>query len=157
VAASVNEGSGPRHGPVAFLLASLRAVSVYRPRDVLVAIDDGPPFPLRLLALFVCNGEYCGGGMRPGRGARIDDGLLRVLEVSAMHPARVVANLHRLYTGRVEGIRGVRAYDARRVEVIGPADVLVDADGEQPGTLPARFVVHPGALRVVRGAGPGAG
>ena len=49
----------------------------------------------------------------PGRGARIDDGRLRVVTVEAMHPARVLMNLHRLYTGRVEGVRGVHVHQAQ--------------------------------------------
>ncbi len=90
--------------------------------------------------------------MRPGRGARIDDGRLRVVMVEAMHPARVLMNLHHLYTGRVEGVRGVHVHQATRVDVRA-ADVLVDCDGEQPGTTPARFTVRPRALRVIVGAG----
>jgi diacylglycerol kinase (ATP) len=151
VAASVNRWSRRRHGLLAFLTASLAAVARYRPAEVSVSLDGREADRLRLLALFVCNGEYCGGGMRPGRGARIDDGLLRVLTVEAMHPARVLANLHRLYTGRVEGVRGVRVQDARRVEVHGPPGVLVDCDGEQPGTAAASFAVRPSAVRVVVG------
>jgi diacylglycerol kinase (ATP) len=112
-------------------------------------VDGGPASSVRLLALFVCNGRYFGGGMQPGRGSAPDDGLLRVVEVSAMPRARILARLHRLYSGRLEGVEGVRVFDAQRVEVCGPPEVLVEADGEQPGTLPARFTVIPNALRVV--------
>ncbi len=150
VAASVNRWSGRRHGFLAFLLASLAAVARYRPAGVEISVDGVEAAALRLLALFVCNGEYCGGGMRPGRGARIDDGRLRVVTVEAMHPARVVMNLHRLYTGHVEGVRGVHVQQATRVDVRA-AGVLVDCDGEQPGTTPASFTVRPRALRVIVG------
>ena len=149
VAASVNRWAARRHGFLAFLAASLAAVGRYHPRRVELSIDGGEASRLRLLALFVCNGEYCGGGMRPGRGARIDDGCLRVVTVAAMHPAMVLFNLGRLYTGRVEGVRGVRVHQARRVEVRTDDRVLVDCDGEQPGVAPATFVVRPAALRVI--------
>jgi diacylglycerol kinase (ATP) len=151
VAASVNRWTGRRHGFLAFLAAALAAVARYRPVEVTLSIDGADPARLSLLALFVCNGEYCGGGMRPGRGARIDDGRLRVVTVEAMHPARVLANLRRLYNGRVEGVRGVHVGDASRVEVLATSPVLVDCDGELPGTSPARFVVRPAALRVAVG------
>jgi diacylglycerol kinase (ATP) len=151
VAASVNRWAGRRHGFLAFLAASLVAVARYRPANVDLSIDGAGAARLRLLALFVCNGEYCGGGMRPGRDARIDDGRLRVVTVAAMHPARVLANIHHLYSGRVEGVRGVRVDEARRVDVRTTDRVLVDCDGEQPGTAPATFVLRPGALRVVVG------
>lgn len=155
VAASVNRRAGRRHGFLAFLAAALSAVARYRPDEVLLTLDEGEAARRRLLALFVCNGEYCGGGMRPGRGARIDDGLMKVVVVEAMHPARVLVNLPRLYSGRVEGVRGVRVSTARRVQVAAESRVLVDCDGEQPGSAPASFVVRPAALRVVVGPGFG--
>jgi diacylglycerol kinase family enzyme len=37
----------------------------------------------------------------------------------------------------------------RRVEVSSAEQVRVDADGEQPGVLPAVFEVVPGALEVI--------
>jgi diacylglycerol kinase family enzyme len=155
VAAGVNRWAGRRHGFLAFLAASLTAVARYRPAEVCLSIDGAEDDRLGLLAMFVCNGEYCGGGMRPGRGARIDDGRLRVVTVEAMHPVRVLANLHHLYTGRLEGVRGVRVHDSRRVDVRGPSHVLVDCDGEQPGRAPAVFQVRPAALPVVVGRRPG--
>jgi len=145
----VNGSRRRRPAVLAFLSAALAALSAYRPQETTVAIDGGPPSSCRLLALFVCNGRYFGGGMQPGRAARIDDGLLRVVEVSAMSRARILTRLHRLYTGRLEGVEGVRVTNGRCVEVCGSPDVLVEADGEQPGTLPARFTVLPGALRVI--------
>jgi diacylglycerol kinase family enzyme len=92
--------------------------------------------------------------MRAGRGALVDDGVLRVVEVNEVEPWRAVAQLYRLYTGWLEGVRGVRVYDARSVAVSSPERVRVDCDGEQPGQLPATYTVRPGVLRVR--VGPGA-
>jgi len=149
VAARVNGARWPRHGLLAFLMATLRGVLAYRPRQVAVSLDGEPAAPTRILALFVCNGQYCGGGMRPGLSARIDDGVLRVVEVGALPLACVLVNLPKLYSGEVEGVKGVRVRDARRVEVSSDQQVLVDCDGEQPGRLPASYEVRPGALRLV--------
>jgi diacylglycerol kinase (ATP) len=145
----VNTSARTRRGAPGFLSAALATLVRYRPCEVTVSVDGGPARGTRLLALFVCNGRYFGGGMQPGRGAEPDDGLLRVVEVSAMPRVRVLAQLHRLYSGRLEGVDGVRVFDARQVEVCGPPEVLLEADGEQPGTLPARFTVIPRALRLV--------
>ncbi len=87
--------------------------------------------------------------MRPGLRARLDDGVLRVVEVGALPLARVLVNLPKLYSGEVEGVEGVRVRDARRIEVSSDQPVLVDCDGEQPGRLPAIYEVRPGALRLV--------
>jgi len=151
VAAQVNAARWPRHGLLAFLIATLRGVLAYRPRQVTVSLDGGPAVSTRILALFVCNGQYCGGGMRPGLTARLDDGVLRVVEVGALPLARVLVNLPKLYSGEVEGVEGVRVRDARRIEVGSDQQVLVDCDGEQPGRLPATYEVRPGALRLVAG------
>lgn len=151
VSARVNRPGGPRHGFLAFLLATLGAVVAHRPREVTISVDDGPPRRARLIVLFVCNGQYCGGGMRPGRDARPDDGLLKVVEVGAMAVARIFTKLPRLYSGRVEGVPGVRVHQARKVEINSPEVALVDCDGEQPGRLPASYTVRPAALRVVVG------
>jgi len=152
VAAHVNAARWPRHGLLAFLIATLRGVVGYRPRAVTLSVDGGPPRATRLLALFVCNGEYCGGGMRPGLGARLDDGVLRVVEVGAMPLARILVNLRRLYSGKVEGVRGVLVHQARRIDVTPTDPALVDCDGEQPGRLPASYTIHPGALQLVAGS-----
>ena len=149
VAARVNAARWPRHGLLAFLIATLRGVAAFRPREVRVSLDGEPAVSTPILALFVCNGQYCGGGMRPGLRARLDDGVLKVVEVGALPLARVLVNLPRLYSGEVEGVRGVRVRNARRVEVASAQPVLVDCDGEQPGRLPATYEVRPGALRLV--------
>ena len=156
VAAQVNAARWPRHGLLAFLIATLRGVAGYRPRSVTISVDGGPPRATRLLALFVCNGEYCGGGMRPGLGARLDDGVLRVVEVGAMPLPKILVKLRRLYSGHVEGVKGVLVHQARRVDVAPVDPVLVDCDGEQPGRLPARYVVRPRSLRLVTGEHPAA-
>jgi diacylglycerol kinase family enzyme len=136
VASRVNRAGRPQHGFLAFLVASLHAAAAYRPRAVEIAVGGELPRRVMLKALFVCNGQYCGGGMRIGRGAIVNDGVMR------------------LYTGRVEGVAGVRVYNATTLRVTSEQAVLADCDGEQPGVLPATYTVRPGALaiRVGRGA-----
>jgi len=153
VAAQVNTARWPRHGLLAFLIATLRGVAAYRPRAVTISIDRGAPRSTRLLALFVCNGQYCGGGMRPGLGARMDDGALKVVEIGAMPLARILVNLPRLYSGQLERVRGVLVHQARTVEVISSEASPVDCDGEQPGQLPATYTIRPAVLRLIASGG----
>ncbi len=51
-----------------------------------------------------------------------------------------------LYRGTHLGGSRVTFVRARRVEAEADGEVLIDADGEQPGRLPAAFQVLPGAL-----------
>ncbi|MFB3852769.1 MAG: diacylglycerol kinase family protein [Vicinamibacterales bacterium] len=151
VTKQVNAARFPRHGLAKFFIATARAALAYRPREIQVEVDGLAPRTTRLLGLFVCNGEYCGGGMRPGKGARLDDGTLRVVEIADIPLSRILRHGYKLYTGRLEGIPGVSVYDASSLRVRGPSEILVDCDGEQPGTLPATYSVVRRALRVVGG------
>jgi diacylglycerol kinase family enzyme len=63
----------------------------------------------------------------------------------------------KIYDGRHVELGKTRTLRARTVELepLGEAPVLVEADGELPGRLPARLTVLPGAL-TLRGDGRGA-
>jgi diacylglycerol kinase family enzyme len=56
----------------------------------------------------------------------------------------------KLYDGRHVALPRTEVVRARELEVepLGEAPMTLDLDGEQPGRLPARFTVIPGALRV---------
>jgi YegS/Rv2252/BmrU family lipid kinase len=135
-------------GALGYAAASAMTTLTYRWPQVEIRTDDGAPRLVTLNMLFACNGEYCGGGMRVGRGASLDDGLLLVVEASGIGRRRTMLEWPRLYGGRLERVRGVRVIAARRVEVRSEEDVLVDCDGEVVGRLPAVYEVLPGAVTV---------
>lgn len=127
--------------------AALTALD-YRWPLVDVVFDESPARRVRLNLLFVCNGEYCGGGMRVGQGARPDDGELLVVEAAGVGRLRAMLQWPQLYLGGLHRVSGVSVGPARGLAVEGPASVLVDADGELVGRLPATYRVVPGALDV---------
>ncbi len=127
--------------------AALTALD-YRWPTVEVAFDKSPARHVRLNLLFVCNGEYCGGGMRVAEGASPDDGELLVVEAGGVGRLRAVLQWPELYFGGLHRVRGVRVNRAREVVVTGPGDVLVDADGELLGRLPVAYRIVPDALDV---------
>jgi YegS/Rv2252/BmrU family lipid kinase len=135
-------------GALGYAAASVMTTLTYRWPQVEIRTDDGAPHVATLNMLFACNGEYCGGGMRVGRGSKLDDGLLLVVEASGVGRLRTILEWPRLYGGRLEHVRGVRVTPARRVEVRSEEDVLVDCDGEVIGRLPATYEIVPGALTV---------
>jgi YegS/Rv2252/BmrU family lipid kinase len=135
-------------GALGYAAASAMTTLTYRWPQVEIRTDDGAPRLVTLNMLFACNGEYCGGGMHVGRGSRLDDGLLLVVEASGIGRLRTMLEWPRLYGGRLERVRGVRVIAARSVEVRSEEDVLVDCDGEVIGRLPAIYEVVPGAITV---------
>lgn len=78
------------------------------------------------------------------------DGLLDLVVVQHGPPWTRVTGLRRLYNGTVLDDPAVWWRRVRSVTVSADrSDFRVDMDGEQPGTLPARFEVIPGALRIL--------
>ncbi|HET9554710.1 MAG TPA: diacylglycerol kinase family protein [Anaeromyxobacteraceae bacterium] len=155
VAGAVNRSSKLLGGPLAFKLAAARSLLGWRDQRVRWRADGGPWIEQPVTALAVCNGRYFGGGMMVAPGALLDDGLLDVTIWSGFGLADFVRLQPKLYDGRHVELPSVRTLRARTVELepVGDAEVLLEVDGEQPGRLPARLTVLPGAL-ALRGLGP---
>jgi diacylglycerol kinase (ATP) len=135
-------------GSLGYATAAALTAFTCRWPQVEIRADDAEPKTITLTMLFVCNGEYCGGGMRVGRGARLDDGSFHVVEAAGISRLRTILEWPRLYRGRLEHVAGVRVTPGRRLDLSSRDDVLVDCDGEVCGRLPATYAIVPGALDV---------
>ncbi len=132
-----------------FMVASARALLDWRDQAVRWRVDGGPWREDRITAVSVCNGRFFGGGMMVAPAALMDDGLFDVTVWQGFHLRDFVLKRSMLYDGqhvRLPNTRTLRAA-VLEAEPLDPAPVLLDVDGEQPGMLPARFVILPGALR----------
>jgi len=154
VSRMVNHGLRFPSGKAAFLLASARALLTWRDQPVRWRVDGGPWHEERLTALSVCNGRYFGGGMKVAPDARMDDGLFDVVVWEGLGITDLVIKRPMLYDGTHVRLPNTRVLRARAVEAepMDGAQVHLDVDGENPGTLPARFSILPGALRIRVGA-----
>ena len=154
----VNRGVGVAfgHGKLAFMLASAKALLGWRDQPVRWRADGGPWTEGKVTALSVCNGRFFGGGMQVAPDARLDDGLFDVVVWSGLGLADFVTKKRMLYDGTHLALPNTRVLRATTLEAepVEGAPVLLDVDGEQPGTLPARFTMRPGALRVRVRGGP---
>jgi len=150
----VNRSSKLLGGRLTFKLASARALLGWRDQRVRWRADEGPWVESSVTAFSVCNARYFGGGMMVAPAALVDDGLLDVTIWSGFGLLDFVLKQPQIYDGRHVQLAKTRTLRARTVEVepLGDGPVLLEADGEQPGRLPARFTVLPGAL-VLRGGG----
>jgi YegS/Rv2252/BmrU family lipid kinase len=148
VARNVNAGIKVLGGPIAFKLASARALLGWRDQSVRWRVDGGPWTEDQVTALSVCNGRYFGGGIMVAPGAQFDDGLFDVTIWKGYNVVDFVVQQPKLYDGRhlqLPKTRVLRGHDIE-VEPLHGAPVLLEVDGEQPGMLPARFTVLPRAL-----------
>jgi len=150
----VNRSGKVLGGRLAFKLASIRSLVGWRDQRVRWRADGGEWQVEPVTAFAVCNARYFGGGMMVAPAAALDDGLLDVTIWSGYGLADFALHQRKIYDGRHVQLPGTRTLRARTVELepVDAAPVLLEVDGEQPGRLPARFTVLPGAL-TLRGQG----
>jgi YegS/Rv2252/BmrU family lipid kinase len=146
----VNQSSKALGGTASFMVGLGKALVGYRPEAVRISVDGQPFYEGPLVTCAVANGRYFGGGMHFAPKAAIDDGMFDVV-AQVKTGLREVVSIADLYSGKLIDWPSVRSGRGRSVEaeaLKNGARVLLDVDGEQPGTLPARFRVLPAALRL---------
>lgn len=144
----VNRTSKVFGGTVSFMLGSLKALTKYQDARVRVSFDGGPEEALTVTTLSVCNGRYFGGGMKVSPEADVSDGLFDVTVWTGYTLSDFVIRSKGVYSGAHVNWKGTRTLRAKTVYATSDEKVLIDCDGEQPGRLPARFTMLPGAIRL---------
>lgn len=145
--------SGPKWlgGKAAFLLATARALLVYRNAPVRVKVDGQIWLEAPVFNVAVANGRFFGGGMMIAPNADPSDGLFDVVALHDMSKPRAASLVQHIYKGSHLGLDGVKVTRGRLIEaepLAARTEVLVDMDGETPGVLPLRAEVVPAALSV---------
>ncbi len=145
-------------GRVSFAVGTVRAVLRYGQPPVRLRVDGDAIHEGPLTLATAANGRWFGGGMHVAPRARPDDGLLDVVVVPAYSRLRLLRELPRIYAGTHLDVAGVALRQGRVLEAEPVAEgpeaepIWIELDGEALGTLPARFEVRPGAVRLVGGA-----
>jgi YegS/Rv2252/BmrU family lipid kinase len=137
-------------GPVNYAVSTLQEIADPQPFNVRVSFDGGEPHVIRSIALCIANARYFGGGMMIAPEARLNDGLLDVVNIGDLGTARILLNSYTLYRGTHLGLSEVGSTLARRiyVEASDGSEIHIETDGELPGRLPAIYEIIPGALKV---------
>ena len=145
---AVNSSSKVLGGKVSFFLASVKTLIGWRDQSVRIRADGGAEESLRITTLAVANAQYFGGGMRVAPEANPSDGLFDVTVWSGYGLTDFALKARSVYDGSHVRWKGTRTFRCKALEASSDEEVLLDVDGEQPGRLPARFEVLPGALRL---------
>jgi diacylglycerol kinase (ATP) len=138
-------------GKASFAVSALKEMLEIEPVAVRIRIDDGPEKTIQTINFCVANSRYFGGGMKIAPDAKINDGLLDVVNVGDMSTMNLLLNAYSVYRGTHLKIDEVKSTLAKRVEIsaVDPSqEIILETDGEMPGKLPAKYKVVPGALRV---------
>ena len=83
--------------------------------------------------------------------AKINDGLLDVVNIGDIGTAKILLNAMSIYRGTHQRLPEVKGTTARTIEMSSAepfGTVLLETDGELPGKLPARYEIVPNALYV---------
>jgi len=133
-----------------YIAALLKTLSRYSPAAFTIQVDD-ERMEMDAMLLEVGSGRWTGGGMKVLPNAVMNDGLLDVCIVEALSKAAFLRAFPRVFLGSHTTHPKVRMRTGTRVQVEADRRVLVYADGELVGPLPAIFEVRPAALPVVVG------
>ncbi|MCA9542241.1 MAG: diacylglycerol kinase family lipid kinase [Myxococcales bacterium] len=158
---AVNHTTKALGGKASFLIGTVRGTLRYKKKRVRITLDPGAAneqtLVLRLYNGVIANARFFGGGMKVAPGAMMNDGRFDVVVMGDLSLLTLMAKTGSVYRGEHLSVDGIDLYHARevRAEPAEPGEeVLIDMDGEQPGRLPARWRLMPGALRLC--VGPGA-
>lgn len=138
-------------GTAKFAISAFQEVLDLEPVLLRVRVDDGEERGLQTIAFCIANSRYFGGGMMIAPEAKINDGYLDVVNIGDLSTAKILVNALSLYRGTHNKLDEVKTTTARKIEIRSSdpsIEVLLDADGELPGKLPAVYEVVPAALRV---------
>jgi diacylglycerol kinase (ATP) len=133
-----------------YVAALLKTLSRFSPAAFTIQVDD-ERMELDAMLVEVGSGRWTGGGMRVLPNAVMNDGLLDVCIVEALSKPAFLRAFPRVFSGSHTTHPKVRMRTGSRVQVEANRRVLVYADGELIGPLPAIFEIRPGALPVVVG------
>lgn len=132
-----------------YLAGLLSALLFYKNKAVTLLID-GEASEEKVCTVLLSNGKYGGGGMFAAPEADISDGLLDVLIIGDLSKPDLLWSLPRVYRGTHLTHPKVTLKKAREIEIRSDDSVVLQADGELLGGLPACFHVLPSLLNVVR-------
>ena len=111
------------------------------------ACPDGRLWEANCIA--VCNGQYFGSGVRVAREADLSDGKLQMVIVHDHSPIGFLKGVNQIKADDKNLPEGISKEKSAWIEITcnhPNREVLIEADGEFAGRLPARFEVLPGAF-----------
>ncbi|MEP6704870.1 MAG: diacylglycerol kinase family protein, partial [Acidobacteriota bacterium] len=86
-------------GRASFALSTLQEVIALGATSVSVKIDDKEERTLQTVNFCVANARFFGGGMKIAPDAKINDGLLDVINIGDIRTAKIILNAYTLYRG----------------------------------------------------------
>lgn len=125
-------------GFATYLFSSVISIASYKSKEVRITAQQSV-LEERVTSVFVANGKFLGGGMNISPNSIVDDGLFDVVVLQELSKWELIALAPRLYSGKILSLPGIKYFRTPELTVESDEDVLVNLDGEQPGTTPVEF------------------
>ncbi len=134
-----------------YLRSAVTTLITYKSKRVRIKIDNMQiPFNEYLIGA-ISNGKIFGKGMKIAPYAKLDDGLFDVVLVESMKLLEFCRNILKIYSGSHLSHPKVSLIRGKKIEITPESsekDVLIEADGELIGKLPATFEIIPQSFLV---------
>lgn len=134
-----------------YLRSAVTTFITYKSKRVRIKIDNRQiPFNGYLIGA-IANGKIFGKGMKIAPYAKLDDGLFDVVLVESMKFLEFCRNILKIYSGSHLSHPKVSLIRGKEIEISPESsekDVLIEADGELIGKLPATFELVPQSFLV---------
>jgi YegS/Rv2252/BmrU family lipid kinase len=136
-------------GTGAYFTAMFLTMFHYRNKPVTLKYNGVSEERKKIRYVGVCNGKYAGGNMCFAPKARLNDGLFDVVVLGDINLFGLVRNFQGICNGTffVSDSPEVGFRQCKQVVASSTEDVLVEADGEVLGKLPATFTIVPKAIK----------
>lgn len=137
-----------RRGFRRYIEITTREVFKFEPDDHTI-VADGVTIREKTIVVAVANGRQYGNGALIAPGARLDDGKLDVVVISARNPLVALLQSPMIFAGQIARVPGVTILTATNVEITSARTALYHLDGEPyVGAASVNACVRPNALRV---------
>jgi len=152
----VASGSRLLGGTAAYFIASTKALFKSKIADITCKVTsrgETTEHALESMMIAVCNGRYFGSGMHVAPMAKLDDGVLEVVSLTAPNKVAFAVSSQSIYDGKHLGKVGTTHFSCERIEIDLVGDdardvFLLDVDGEPLGRLPLTIEVVPKAIEL---------
>lgn len=139
-----------KSGPLSYFSGIFYSLLRYKSQNASIEID-GTTYNRNVFSLNVGIGKYNGGGMIQVPHAIADDGLYSITLIMKMGKLNVLANIKKLYNGKITQHSRVETYMAKSLQVEGSTRLQIETDGESLGHGPVSFRIIPRSIQVISG------
>lgn len=149
LAASLVKDIPGKQSRFSYVIAALRALRRAKSTTIRVTVDGKEKVLENVSLIAFANAGYFGGAMHIAPEASLTDGLADVICISNINLWLMLKYVVHIYRGTHLGLKEVSHFRASSLVVPNHHEMLVEADGEPQGTLPATFEILKGALPLI--------